>query len=127
MKRLLSVGVAGLMALAALSGCNKNGSETTPQPEAGYAGNGAPAPSPEEVPDAGVQEQDATSERDSAQETTMRLQIGEKTLTATLADNSSAEAFAALLAEGPLTIAMHDYGSMEKVGELGTSLPTNDE
>lgn len=49
------------------------------------------------------------------------------TFTATFEDNSSAEAFAALLQEGPLTLALHDYGDFEKVGSIGMSLPTNDE
>lgn len=55
------------------------------------------------------------------------LTINGQELTATLAQNSSAEALKELLEEGPLTISMHDYGSMEKVGDIGTSLPTNDE
>ena len=55
------------------------------------------------------------------------IQADEAVLTATLADNSSAEAFAALLANGPLTVAMHDYGGFEKVGPLPEKLPTNDE
>ena len=46
---------------------------------------------------------------------------------ATLAENSSAEALKALLAEGDLTIEMSDYGNMEKVGPIGQSLPRNDE
>lgn len=41
--------------------------------------------------------------------------------------NSSAEAFADLLQEDPLTLSLHDYGDFEKVGPLGTTLPTNDE
>ena len=49
------------------------------------------------------------------------------TFTATFEDNSSAEAFAALLQEGPLTLALYDYGDFEKVGSIGMSLPTNDE
>ncbi len=49
------------------------------------------------------------------------------TYSAVLADNSSAKAFADLLKNGPLTISAHDYGSFEKVGELGTTLPQNDE
>ncbi len=49
------------------------------------------------------------------------------TYTATLADNSSAAAFAELLKSGPLTVSAHDYGSFEKVGGLGTELPRNDE
>ena len=62
----------------------------------------------------------------------MKIQIditsesGKHTLTATLADNSSAVAFYELLKKGPLTVDMHDYGSFEKVGSLGTSLPRND-
>ena len=55
----------------------------------------------------------------------INLQIGEQNLTAELADNSSAQAFADLLARGPITIQMSDYGSFEKVGPLPTSLPEN--
>ena len=51
---------------------------------------------------------------------------GNHKLTATLADNSSATAFYQLLKKGPLTVDMHDYGSFEKVGSLGTTLPRND-
>ena len=42
-------------------------------------------------------------------------------------DNSSADAFLELLKTGDITIEMHDYGSFEKVGPLGTVLPRNDE
>ena len=49
------------------------------------------------------------------------------TYPATLSDNTSAEAFAELLKSGPLTVSAHDYGSFEKVGDLGTTLPRNDE
>ena len=41
-------------------------------------------------------------------------------------DNSSAEAFLALLQERPITVQMSDYAGMEKVGPLGTNLPRND-
>ena len=51
---------------------------------------------------------------------------GNHTLTATLTENSSARAFYELLKNGSVTIDMHDYGSFEKVGSLGTSLPRND-
>ena len=62
-----------------------------------------------------------------ARDTMLAIQIGNATLTATLADNSSAEGLRELLAAGPLTIHMSDYGGFEKVGELGTTLPRNDE
>ena len=48
------------------------------------------------------------------------------TFTANFADNDSADAFRDLLREGDLTINMSDYGSFEKVGSIGTSLPSND-
>ena len=51
---------------------------------------------------------------------------GSHMLAATLADNSSAMAFYELLEKGPVTIKMTDYGSFEKVGSLGTTLPRND-
>ena len=51
---------------------------------------------------------------------------GNHTLTASLADNSSARAFAELLSKGPVTVNMHDYGNFEKVGQLPESLPRND-
>ena len=57
----------------------------------------------------------------------MNLQIGKTVLTATLADNSSVAALKQALAAGPITIAMRDYASMEKVGPLGMALPRNDE
>ena len=62
----------------------------------------------------------------------MKIQIevtsesGNHTLTATLAGNSSATAFYDLLKKEPLTVKMTDYGSFEKVGSLGTTLPRND-
>ena len=48
------------------------------------------------------------------------------TIRLTIADNSSAEALIALLSQGDVTVEMEDYGNMEKVGPLGTSLPRND-
>jgi hypothetical protein len=51
---------------------------------------------------------------------------GSHTLTATLADNSSARAFYELLQKGSITVSMPDYGSFEKVGSLPASLPRND-
>ena len=47
-------------------------------------------------------------------------------LLATFEDNSSAEEFQALLAQGPVTVEMEDYGGFEKVGPLGALLTRND-
>ena len=56
----------------------------------------------------------------------MKIPIGDQELLAAFADNSSAEEFRELLAQGPLTIEMEDYGGFEKVGPLGTTLTRND-
>jgi hypothetical protein len=48
-----------------------------------------------------------------------------KTLTAELVNNSSADALTEMLKEGPVTVEMSDYASMEKVGSLGRRLPSN--
>lgn len=74
-----------------------------------------PAPTPKPV------------ESETQEAIKMNLQIGDTTLTATLADNSSARALAELLKKGPLTLSLEDYAGMEKVGPLGTSLPQNNE
>lgn len=57
----------------------------------------------------------------------MYIIIGEHTLPVKLADNSSAAALRELLKQGDITVDAHDYGNFEKVGSLGTELPTNDE
>ena len=56
------------------------------------------------------------------EENTMYLQIGNTVWTATLEDNPSATAWKGLLAKGPLTVDMSDYGGFEKVGSIGTAL-----
>lgn len=68
-----------------------------------------------------------TENKELEESNMMNLQIGEQTLTAELAGNTSAQAFAELLREGPVTVQMHDYGNFEKVGPLPTSLPENNE
>lgn len=47
------------------------------------------------------------------------------TRTATLADNAATDALRRMLADGPVTVKMRDYGGFEKVGDLPQSLPTS--
>lgn len=64
----------------------------------------------------------------SAQNIQLKITINDQTeLTATLVDNSSTKALIKLLKENPITISMSDYANMEKVGDLGTTLPQNNE
>ncbi|MDW6003570.1 cyclophilin-like fold protein [Vibrio mangrovi] len=57
----------------------------------------------------------------------INITIGDQVLTATLVENSTTEALLKKLSEGPVSIAMKDYGNMEKVGSFGFNLPRNDE
>ena len=57
----------------------------------------------------------------------MKVQVGDTTFTATLAENSSVDALKELMADGPLTLNMSDYASMEKGADLGVTLPQNNE
>lgn len=56
----------------------------------------------------------------------MYVQIGDTVWTATLEDNPSVTAWKELLAKGPVSVDMHDYGSFEKVGGIGTTLTRSD-
>lgn len=58
---------------------------------------------------------------------TFTITVNGTAMTAAFEDNPSAEALESLLLQGPLTIDMHDYGSMEKVGPIGQSLPQSNE
>ena len=83
----------------------------------------SPAPSPSAVPG-----QEITAPQPSTEEgSVLNITVGDQTLTATFADNPSAEEFRALLAQGPVTVEMEDYGGFEKVGPLGTTLTRSDE
>ncbi len=70
---------------------------------------------------------DKENEMNKAKADRIQLQAGDQVLTAILEENSSAMALKDMLEKGSMTIQMRDYGSMEKVGSLGASLPTNDQ
>lgn len=56
----------------------------------------------------------------------LKIHVNDTAFTATLEENSSAKAFAEFLAQGDMTLDMHDYGSFEKVADLPRSFPRND-
>ena len=61
------------------------------------------------------------------EERKLKITVGDEELLATFEDNPSAEEFRDLLAQGPVTLEMEDYGGFEKVGSLGTALTRSDE
>ena len=58
-------------------------------------------------------------------QTKIQLTVGDKTMTATLADNAATQELKALLEKGSITIQMSDYGGFEKVGALPQSFTTS--
>ena len=67
------------------------------------------------------------NEQEKTMDNVFYAHIGDSTLEISAADNSSAKAFIELLGSKDVTIDMHDYSKFEKVGDIGTELPTNDE
>lgn len=56
----------------------------------------------------------------------IKLTVNDRSFIVTLAKNTSAEALKKHLAQKSISIRVHDYDDMEKVGSLGFSLPRND-
>lgn len=67
------------------------------------------------------------SEEESIMLNKIDVEVNGQVRTATLCDNISAQALLERLAEGPLTVEMHDYGGFEKVGPIDEPLPASDE
>ena len=92
------------------------------------AGQGEPGSEPpresllEQETDHAKQDTQAPAE----EEPMLKITVGDDVLTAAFEDNSSAGEFRDLLAQGPVTVEMEDYGGFEKVGPLGTTLTRND-
>ena len=57
----------------------------------------------------------------------MNVQVGGSTFTAALEENEAVDALVDMMEQGSVTIQMSDYSGFEKVGPLGTSLPTSNQ
>ena len=77
------------------------------------------------APESGDAESQQVEEEHS--EMQMNVQVGGSTFTATLEENEAVDALVEMMEQGPVTIQMSDYSGFEKVGPLGTSLPTSNQ
>lgn len=59
--------------------------------------------------------------------TVIYITIDSNKLEVQLADNSSVDALVEILQQGDITYTADDYGNFEKVGDIGCTLPRNDE
>ncbi|WKY47806.1 cyclophilin-like fold protein [Eubacteriaceae bacterium ES3] len=119
MKRFFTIFLIVLMGIFLLTACSTNSSNNSDQ-SAEEKGEAVDSVAP-------IENSDESNTEIKEEKKQMKLQIGNNVLTASLADNSSAEALAKMLEAGPLTISMRDFGGMEKVGSLGSTLPENNE
>lgn len=69
------------------------------------------------------QNDNSTTEENTVEK--MILQIGNDTFTSTLENNDAVDALVDMMREASVVIQMSDYSGFEKVGLLGTSLPTS--
>ena len=77
------------------------------------------------APESGDAENGQVEEENS--EMQMNVQVGGSTFTATLEENEAVDALVEMMEQGSVTIQMSDYSGFEKVGPLGTSLPTSNQ
>lgn len=103
--------------LVLLTGCAGASAGKTEETEAGES------VSLNQENDTGAKESDRKEEEDRM----IYAHVNGTVLKILAAENSSADAFLELLKAQDVTVEMHDYGSFEKVGPLGRSLPRNDE
>ena len=67
------------------------------------------------------------AEMNKTETSKMNITINGRTMACELADNTSAQALVEQLKRGDISYEAHDYGGFEKVGDIGISLPENDE
>lgn len=117
-----------------LAGCGEVQNSASDEPSTDYSANSAEVSIDNSVTDeAAISETEQTSTEQSPEITTdgeesvtmkMNVQVGNNTFTATLEKNKAVDAFVEMMRDKPVTIQMSDYSGFEKVGSLGTSLPT---
>ena len=116
-------GNRGIQSEEGSSGSSESASQTNPSSD--HAAEGPEMDSAEDL----ISQPSESPESDPTGEETngaMKLMIGDSEVSVQWEDNESVAALRELVADGPLTVAMSEYGGFEQVGALGTSLPRND-
>lgn len=135
-KEKLLCSVCAFLVAVTLTGCQKEPTTPLESPPAEIArtesGSSALADKTQDAlpeqssPEEPLQQPEADNPNDEVKPmSTMKVSIGEITFTATLESNAAVDAFVQMMHEEPVVIEMSDYAGFEKVGSLGTSLPTS--
>lgn len=138
MKKMISMKMIAMTLIcvctlaAVLSGCAD--SRQPENPESRSSGSDPAANSDESAADTdNTQEsqlvEDETAEQYDKEEETMdrkmTVEVDGSLFTATLENNEAVDTLVEMMRKEPVTIQMSDYAGFEKVGDLGTDLPTS--
>ena len=138
MKRLFSLLTLALVILLGLVGCGQSAQQESNSPTISLAESEsqeeAPVPTPAPL-DSGETSHSPSPlpeniESNETQEETamqMNVNVNGSDFTATLEQNTAVDSLVEMLRDGPLTLELSDYAGFEKVGPLGTSLPTSNQ
>ena len=101
-------------------GSSSNGETSSVRPNSNTQQTKPPV---ESTPPGSQPSDNSTPEENTVEK--MNLQIGNNSFSATLESNEAVDALVDMMREAPVVIQMSDYSGFEKVGPLGTSLPTS--
>lgn len=118
MKKCISMALIIVCALTVvLSGCTDN--RQTEKSETADS---------DKIQESRSEENEIAEQNDMEEENMNRkiiVEVNGSRFTATLENNKAADTLAETIREEPVTIRMNDYSGFEKVGSLGTNLPTS--
>ena len=138
MKRLFALLTLALVILLGLVGCGQSAQQESTSPTISLAEResqeeaSVPTPSPldsSETSHSPSPLPENTDSNETQEETAMQMNVNVNgsDFTATLEQNTAVDSLVEMLRDGPLTLELSDYAGFEKVGPLGTSLPTSNQ
>ena len=138
MKRLFALLTLALVILLGLVGCGQSAQQESNSPTISLAENASqeeapvPPPAPLDSSETSLSPSslpENTESNETQEETAMQMNVNVNgsDFTATLEQNTAVDSLVEMLRDGPLTLELSDYAGFEKVGPLGTSLPTSNQ
>ena len=117
--KIITAIVFACMVIVSLTACRQNGTSKKPTED-------VVVPTADEAIESVADEEPETEKEEPEQEETMFIAINGETISVEWEDNETVAALMSLVSEDAISIKMSMYGGFEQVGNLGTSLPRND-
>ena len=118
-------GIPESSSAARMENTSSSEAETASEPETTSESETAESTAVPEEPE--ESDSGTAPDEEENREMQMNVQVGGSTFTATLEENEAVDALVDMMEQGSVTIQMSDYSGFEKVGPLGTSLPTSNQ